>query len=926
MTQKLLQNFILLYLFTLPLYSNTAKDTLSHKKIAPTPATAITLAQHKALSTLDEAFPLTIPPQTFTHPEFTHQALQREYPINKNILEDRQRVAAMFTAIEKENRWVDTFSNEAIQSLPVGIKYSDQEGGMAIELGLMNAMVNTRYISFTAFARITLPQTDDKGKRLQLFFGSDNLKISHQGGIVGDARLILMGDAHIPFDNGAWLLSFKGGFDYRNGNTQNITYAKIDCDGLQEIALQGEVQCSRDKVLPADENGELLPATRTYSTAEGTPLQIPNRVRGDFTLITSDWNDIFTEISLSPFVLTTAPDKFLFSVNTAILDFSDTRTPNIPFPEYYHDNGLLFPSVESWRGVYVESLQIGLPEAFKTKQSITENKRISFEAHHMIMDNYGVSGLFSVENLVPLSQGRTNAHNAWAMAIDQIGIELAAGTLIGATLAGRVELPIAAPVQHHSTNSNPQNNTLGIHYQGFITEQEYAIYLSALDTLNIPYWNAKAQLHPNSTIELNVENNTFKPRAILNGNLSIATNLKESSIGEHNPNSSEKKLINIEKIAFQELILQTEAPIIQVGAFGHEGEISLLNFPVSISNIALNATGKQTRLTFDLSLNLMDSDAKGFAAKTRLNVLGTIEEHQYRQRWRLDKVKLDDMLINADLGGFKMNGFLSVMRDDPQYGDGFSADVTLELAALDGLLIQSSAIFGKKDFRYWYVDALVDNLPSGASPLIGLKGFGGGAFYQMKRKGFSAAFSSAHSPSGLTYTPDKSSGLGLKAMVLFSIVNDKAINGGAGFEILFNKTGGLNRMGLYGEAHIMQALTIENPAATITDKLKDIADDTGLTDVANDLAGNKLTKPFVAMAKENYNANISGKVGFNAYIGIEYDFQNKILHGEADTYVNVVGGAIQGRASRRNEQDGQYCIWKKTSGTFTWVLRKTVWD
>ena len=265
-------------------------------------------ATHKALDLLDKQFPTAISQELVTAPEFTYERIRSEYPVNGKILEDRQRVAAMFADIQTQGRWVDSFSNEDIQTLPVGIKYNNEESGTGFELGLMHAKVNTQYIEFTAFARLTLQQTDDTGKRIQLFFGANNVKISHKGGIVGDANLVLMGDVNIPYDNGAWMLSFRGGFDYRTGVTHNLTYASIDCDGLKEIGVQGAVQFSRDKLLPVKPTGELEPETRQYQGADGKSITIPNRVTGYFGMVVSDWNDMIAEISLSPFVLTKSKD------------------------------------------------------------------------------------------------------------------------------------------------------------------------------------------------------------------------------------------------------------------------------------------------------------------------------------------------------------------------------------------------------------------------------------------------------------------------------------------------------------------------------------------------------------------------------------------------------------------------------------------
>src|SRR5690606_29881986 len=222
----------------------------------------------------------------------------------------------------------------------------------------------------------------------------------------------------------------------------NLTYVTINCDGIKDMSLMGEVQFSRQMITPVDERGMPLPETRAYTNPDGSKTQVPNRVHAAFSIVASDWNDIVVDISLSPFVLSKHPDKFMFSATHAVFDFGDRRTENVRFPTYYYDNNLLMPNQESWRRVYVQSLHVGFPKELKTTESIRANERVTFTAMDMIIDNFGVSGYFAVDNLFPLQKGRTDQQNGWAFSVDHIGIELTANQLAGADFAGQVVLPI----------------------------------------------------------------------------------------------------------------------------------------------------------------------------------------------------------------------------------------------------------------------------------------------------------------------------------------------------------------------------------------------------------------------------------------------------------------------------------------------------
>lgn len=905
---KLRCSLVLSFLWALSLFAfpKTEKDTLSattHRNSSLITSTSKLVM----LEDLEKQFPLEISEQSvITHSEFTYKLLEKEYQQDKNIQASRAEVTAMFDQIEAEGKWVDSFRNEDIQTLPLGITYTpkDKEGnsddGVIVELGLVNATVNTKYIEFTAFARITIPQTDKDGKRIQLFFGANNLKMTHKGGIIGDANLVLLGDVHIPWNGGKWLLTLKGGMNLDTGNVQNLTYFNMDCDGLKELGIQAEVQFSRDMILPVGANGEPMPKTRSYQGADGKTITIPNRVTGTFGIVSTGWNDIIAEISLPSFVLASMPKAFMFSVNKAIFDFSDQRTSHDNFPKHYYENDLLFPSIENWRGFYVESLKVGLPEAFHTEESISKKQRVSFEAHHMIIDNYGVSGHFEVNNIIPLSEGRTNKSKAWSMSVDQLGLSLAANRFVGANFDGRILLPISDKLQKKvtdaakdTTKDSTKVKRKGLAYSGLISEDEFMLRLSSLNEIKFNIWKAKARLAPNSAVELRVKDGNFRPKAILHGDMTISADINEkenvSSTAEEVDNQQEKeKAVSFKGITFQDLVLQTESPIFQVGYFGYKGEVKVANFPVSIGNIALTSNDQGAAIGFDLMINLMGKESKGFAAKAGLEIFCKFREENRKQRWKYDRIDLSEIHIKANLGAIQLEGGLTLMNNDPEYGDGFSAYITGTFGSFGP--ISCKAIFGRKEFRYWYVDASVHGLMIQAGPIT-ITGFAGGAFYKMtKRPGGNIT---EFSPSGLSYIPNKSTSLGVKAMVFGSIGSETAVAVGAGFEIEFNTKGGVNRLGFFGEASIMKAFDIPNPVGKLTEKLGDMASN----ELVNKVMDSKAGKTFLDKADMEYEAELSLAASISAKLGMEFDFVNKSFHAQLDIFVNVGGGIVQGRAS-----------------------------
>ncbi len=881
---------LLLFLCSIHLFGAVEK-TKDSLRVATqtTPATQVAAA-YVQLPEMDQKFPREETFEVHAEPTFSFDALRTEFAgVNAMANDARAEAKASFKEIDSTGRWISSFGNENIQVLPVGVKHTINE--VEYQLGFTSAQFTKDYMELTVFARVLLPQTDERGAPIELFFGANNVKLSHQGGIIGEANLVLLGDMFIPFNAGNWLLILKGGFDYKTGNTINRTYVTIDCDGVKELGIEGEVQFSRNMIVPVAANGELLPETTTYKNGDDESIQIPNRVRGAFRAVASDWNDLLVNIDLSPFVLASQPDKFMFSVNNAVFDFSDIRTENVNFPQYYYDNGLLQPNENAWRGVYVQSLQVGMPKEFLTKESMNRQERVSFEAANLLIDSYGVSGYFSASNLIPLSSGRTSKQKAWAYSVDKIGVELASSRLIAADFEGRVLLPISKEGNAQTTSPDKK---LGLAYAGLISEDTYSLTVATTEALQFDVFKAKAELSPNSAIELTVKDGAFRPKAILNGRMAINASQKESLANEgdtYTTTSDDGKetehMVQFKGIEFQNLVLQTESPIIDVDYLGYKDEVKLANFPVSIGYLEFMSNEYEAGIEFDLNINLMSAKDKGFAANTRLGIFGKYSEEQYKQRWKFDRLALSEIDINVDMGAVQLKGSLLLMDDDPVYGDGFSADIEGTFGAFGPLTCK--AIFGRKDFRYWYVDGAVHGLKIQVGPLQ-VSGFAGGAFYKMTRRPNAGP---DFSPSGLSYIPNEKSSLGVKSMLFASIGDENAIAVGAGFEIEFNRHFGVNRLGLFGEAQVMKAFNFPNPVAKLQDKLSKMVDNELLQGVMED----KTAMTFLDKSTDIYEPEIVGEASISAKMGMEFDFVNKSFHATLDIYVNVPGGVIQGRAS-----------------------------
>ena len=804
------------------------------------------------------------------------------YANNAYVVVDtlQSKARASFEKIEATNRWVNNFSNQDLVELPIGIRKTINNSQYAI--GISKAVFTPEYTILTVFCKIDLPQTNADGTPMQLFFGANDVKLSHSGGLIGDAKLVLLGDVDVPFNANKWQVSLYGGMDMTTGNVADLTYVTIDCDGFKDLRVTGAVEFSRDLILPLEANGIVNEAKTTVMKTypNGVTKQVPYRVKGDFSFEASNWNDIMVNVNLQPFVLKTKRNgsnfdgNIQFLVNNAVFDFSDINNhPTVRFPEYYTDNGLLMPSINAWRGVFIETLNIGLPKEFKTVDSQGQQQRINIGASNLIIDKYGVSGTFYADNVFPLDKGITSEDKAWAYSLDHIDITIAANTFVKANLDGEILLPI-------SKQSTTQKKSLN--YNGFISQQEQRLAVVTNDDLHFDVWKAKAVILPNSSVELKVADGKFLPKANLHGALTISTNQAATDDEEVQGNRS----IDFDGVTFQNLQLQTVSPVMTVDNMGYSGTFSFSNFPVSIGNINVSVHDTNARLDFDLGLNLMESIGAG--ATARIGVKGKLHQSQFKQKWKYDGLDLSAIAINCEFSGMKMNGLLQLMENDPVYGNGFNAE--LDVDVVNVVNVRAKAIFGKTSYRYWYFDAAA-NWPATPSPFM-INGFAGGAYYKMRRSPNVAI--SEFSPSGLSYIPDDSRGLGVKALVYFHVGKEEVCDGEAGFEVAFNNSGGINTLAIFGKANIVAKLPGMKNVNNLMNKVASSAN--GMEGLIGDVAPQEgsFASNFLPKAQKMIPGEVEGAVGIRAVTAIEFDFQNRSMHGTLDVYINTPNNTIAG--------------------------------
>ncbi len=721
---------------------------------------------------------------------------------------------AMFISIDETQNYIDELTDANLIQLPVAIT-PIETNNTKYTMGIASAVFTPEFTKLTIFLKI-------ETARGVLILGAEDINLSHDGGIVGDAKLNLISKFTFNINQGKIVLSLNGSFK------DPKTYATIDCFGFKELSIDADITFSSDLIFPVDQNGKKIDA---------------QQVTGNVKTEIADWNDWVVAVSLPEFGIK-GLEGTTFRLQTAVLDFSDLRNDeSLPYSyleTYYNENPLL------WRGVYIKTLDVLLPKAFSKNNS---DERVSFFATDLIIDTRGISGRFDGENILSIDEGSASK---WKFSLDHFLLGIDGNNLTAGAFSGEMLLPISDETR--------------LKYYAVIQPDEYIFRVEQTEELSFDVWNAEVNLTEDSYIEMTIKDDKFRPKASLNGNFNIATGLKKDDT-----NNREDKTIQFGGIIFEQLELQTEAPKFSVAYFGTSGKMDIAKFPVSINELALALpSGNNAELIIDFSINLTSESDGGNGGGCRLAIGAYLEEDNGYEHWVYDGVDLEQVNIQMDVAGMQMKGAIFIFEDDPTYGKGFAGAVGAKFTTGMSLELEAKALFGKADdFRYWFADAQV-TLPTPIPVFTGfaLNSFGGGFSNRMKMNGFSRSANASFnqigaSPSGVIYEPDNTTGLGFKATVgIITQNSEELFHGSLEFGMSFLTSGGLQDVYLKGEGELITSIPGDY-YEKLVDKLEVISKG------ADSLL--PVYQPEGAIA-----ANVFMKL----------DFVNDIFHATSEVYVN----------------------------------------
>ena len=750
------------------------------------------------------------------------EALKQEYVGNEKV----QKAAGIFDAMV-EAKLIEKLTGSELVELPIGIKKTI--GNNTYTIAISRATLFPEYTQLEVYCKAEL--SDGR----VLFFGSDDIKFTAEGGIVGDATLGLFAKFPI-FKNPKKIAVVLNKFQRKQDGNHDGCYIVFDCDGFVEMRVDANLALTREWVLPCNENAQVIPGNARVEMAIGVTL--------------TDWDDMVVDVTVPYFVLTKAPEVG-FMVNMAVVDFSDLKNapgfvlpppvslpPPPPGTSYVSSKaapvnvsmigGSNNPpaSISSsggppsntepvdpnlWRGVFFKDIEIVLPQVFKNDGG----DRIRVGADELYIESAGVTGKLYVLNALPYETGKIGK---WRFSVDSLKCELLYNQVTRFGFDGRIGVPIADETKPFYYGANAD-----------IVHDIYNVSVGVADTTYFPLFKATdVTFYPGSKVNCTVENKEFKASATLSGLMNIAIDQNDD------PDEDGESTLEIASIDFRKIIVMNEAPYLGLSNTG--GSITLTmgaimnDSPLAITSASLIKPSAETiKFSLGMEINLMDEDDGGANSSSTIGVKGKLEENaEGIQKWVYDGLSLDALFIEIAVGDqFYIAGGIETYANHPEYGNGFKGKLNGGIINSGGngppswkFVIDANAMFGTKfegtpeEFKYWLFDIYIESELFSVPLIPGAlyaNGFGGGACHHMKVDGFdlNAMAENPDSPSsGIHYTPTPDRKLGIKASIGLTnsppgVPGPGTFNGLATLELSFTSNMALAEILFYGKGEFV---------------------------------------------------------------------------------------------------------------------------
>jgi hypothetical protein len=670
-------------------------------------------------------------------------------------------------------------------------------------------------------------------------------------------------DEPIQTDDPEFPITIKGSMD----DLDEASYVAFDCDGFQAFQLLCEYTFSRDKLIPVD------PAKA--------------HVVARFRITSVKLGEFIGTASIDPFEIN-GVDDVQFEVSGATVDYS-TAANHPPmlgaiqaeWPQWLQNNY----ENSTWRGFFMESLSLKLPEGF----GATTGNRIELAIRDLFYDHG--AGLTGKVDASPNLQGNIEG---WAISLATLALEVVANSPQKFEIQGGINIPIMEGTSSYIAligfppppppNSPPAPRRADI-----------SLTLTLDGAYSMPFLlDARLTMHSGSAASISYIAGRFQPTATLHGSLDIAI---ETPAIEFPSLTFEYLRINDQSVAMPAPSAGTVTgglDKISVGAFALGGitlagsggssggglappaqveglrsgasNQRLAGFPIYVQNIRFGSASENGRnfykLGFEIGINFA-AGTSAFHASGNFSIWGNLDYSRLLSStpWQAisyEKTQVESIFIEADLGQIHIAGGLQIIDKDPVYGNGFKGAINMQVKLPSAqFMVRSVGQFGAltpalngADYRYFFVDAEVgfpSGLPLGSTGLS-IFGFSGGFFYNMEQEGPSAeAIAASLNPqdmpgnqmpeltaglltpgaslSGLIYRPREYVS-SFKAGLIFGLSSPQTFLSDAAFGMEFNTANGfaVQRIFFEGGAYVMNPGLAQRQDGAIVSRLRLVFD------------------------------------------------------------------------------------------------------
>ncbi|ANE52822.1 hypothetical protein [Flavisolibacter tropicus] len=380
--------------------------------------------------------------------------------IHAQVSSSALQINSLFQKIQAENRYVGSFKESDLASLPVGI--AKEINGKQYLIVIDSARFTTHGAFFNVYAQLNLPGTDET-----LAFAARNVSFNPGGiSVSSGARLELVSEHSIKISEKVKLVL-----------PTSANYIEWDCNGFKSVNLKGVFEFARDFLEPLSDQEQV--------------------VKADFQINAKDLNNILVRVDMSPFTLAGLKD-FGFEVQEAVVDLSDIANPEEMIMANNEEGAL-------WRGFYLKELNVWLPKEFSNDKGV----RPTLHARDLVIDNRGMSGRFGGSNLIPL--GNASA-SGWPLSVELLEVQLQHNRIKSGGLKGKMNIPFLGddPLAYEANVGQRENDVF------------YSFALQTTKEKKYDFFAGELILASNSEVKIEKYKGQFVASAVLHGSLDIA--------------------------------------------------------------------------------------------------------------------------------------------------------------------------------------------------------------------------------------------------------------------------------------------------------------------------------------------------------------------------------------------------------------------